>query len=390
MHYIFGLFTIGIGLFSIDGNSRWPPWLFLELGVALSLAAYIWSRLHWSAGIAVAYTLINGFLFFGIETPLIVADPNKSGLAFDKSAMGATIAFLSLTTFFTFACNHILKKIEWGFGVLCVLASLITFIDFMKGLGPDQMLGFMGNSSMNGCLIALTWPFLVMAPALVSYNESPIDEMKGKDWLQVLSDILLMVMPLIAIFQTRQSVPLGVASVVLFTYIASKNSGINLPNPSSRRIIAAGICTALLFFAATAMTPKLLHDSGRFAIWKMAWSWFETSGQMTWGTGNGSFFLIGPSLLETMNVNKGGHMFAWLHNDWFQSYFELGFVGLLAYLNLFVCALIRSFKQGSVHLSCALLGYGACAFFNFPSHLAITAFLGFFLIARIFRYGSEC
>lgn len=284
-----------------------------------------------------------------------------------------------------------------GFGILCFCDSMyVIFQTFVLGLSPDYRGGFLGNPSMNGCFIAVTLGWLAFEPEDIPYGFKGLKELCKNDMVQIALDAIMLIVPVVAIFCAKASVPVGVLAIMIGAYILCQ---------TKKTWLSAAFVSAVLL-AGFAFTPDLLGNSGRFGIWKLSLKWWWNNADIWTGTGNGMFFLIGPMLQhKELAANAGwtlsspdpnvlsavGSLFVnpdqwwiWAHNDWLQALIELGIIGVLLYLSLFVAGLWRAWKKGLSAEFAVLTGIGAAACFNFVVHSALFAVAAVLVVARIF------
>ena len=103
------------------------------------------------------------------------------------------------------------------------------------------------------------------------------------------------------------------------------------------------------------------------------------------GSGNGTFWFLGPIIQQQMGIPKDQGFWTWLHNDWLQLLFEEGWTGLVLGLNMFGFALYRSWKDKKDAVFSAMVTYGFLSFGMYPTNLAFTALFGMILVRSCFE-----
>jgi hypothetical protein len=311
-------------------NKHWAPWLVLLTTYA---AFVVGKRIHATVGVLLFVLLISAI---------------AHGVSTDTSLCIVLFAF-----FFA----HLDRKrewliMEWLYG-LCLISSVVTL--FQLGGAPWTRMGVSGNSSMNGCLIALTLPIAL--------------HRLGKGVAPKAMQGVMLALALVAIFATQASIPVGVLALITF-YSATWWLA-----PMSLSVIALG------YF----LDPAFLSSSGRFQGWSMITKWWWESGHILtgWGTGAGAVIFN-----EQRQANPAfKHMAIWAHNDFLQVLFDNGVAGLLAMLAVMLAAMIHSYARPWLFKS--IIAYAATMFFNFPLHVPIHASVGACLLWLAFRGKRE-
>lgn len=303
-----------------------------------------------------------------------------------SSSSGMT--FLLMVVFFVLL-NKSLRKADFevAFKWLCysMCVSIIFFWCVYKLYGVvtiednpllgkkfvlDKTAGPMGNLSMVGSLIAVTWPFAI--------------KHAGKYWGWVL-------LPLPAVFMSDSSQPILIFCVVLFAVLWGKYKKTQGVYPFKDPTVIIG----------TVVVPLLLVSCGVYGIAGSQDSFFNPNGRL-WAIQNGWEFMrefkwyltgfglnLSTSFIPIINniefTERGltrhsefGFWF-WFHSDWFQLFFEMGIIGVIAYAGLFLRCLWGAIRMDYL-LAGAVLGWGAMACFNFPVHQPVHALVGCTLV----------
>lgn len=363
-------------LWKLDGDVWWSGWLVFLIFMTLIIGAHFWDTLDRMAAVVFGYTVLMGVWIFSNQMN-IVESTNYSALGFDFRSCYVTFAFVMACVGFSLLKDWQFRAIERVLAAVCLIDSLIVI--YQSAFGGDLM-GLLANQSMNGCLIAVTYPFLCYSPEKITYNELAQPEAVSR-WREVTFDLLMVFAPVLAIFLSKNSVPIGVFGVGLITWFWNDDR-INMA-PKNRRLFSV-VLLGLLMVAAALVIPNLFFDSGRFKVYSTSFHWWQSQADQLTGTGPGSYFLIGPYIQAVTN-NQPRNFFVWMHSDWMELAFQFGWLGLYLYLVQFVQLFDKCLTRKNVYLLSALASYGAFAVFNFPTHIAHTAFVGIFLAFRILR-----
>ena len=132
-------------------------------------------------------------------------------------------------------------------------------------------------------------------------------------------------------------------------------------------VMASCVCGKLLVHGSTA---SFLNSDGRTDVWRLAFDFFADQVNPFTGAGLGSFYVVGPEL--TMPVFH--QPFLYLHSDWLQIGFEMGFLGLVTIGMLGFWTVYRVRKDEILFTSLMLfLCFGLA---NFPLHNPVSALFG--------------
>lgn len=344
------------------GELWWSKWQAAEL-IGSAYVAYLISRRYGIlAGLCFYWPVMNAILIYDGQIPMNNQNANRI-LSIENIIMRATLCWI--LTIVPIAWLKLKDQISLtnALGFLCIADSLYVIYQAMIGIPYDSRLGIVGtNASLNGCLIAITVPFYMNF-----FIGSLADYVLG--WA-------LFLVPIVAVLLEGASIPVG-ALVVVF---------ISLGAPSKNWF---GLFPGALLLGVGAMfTPYFLSDSGRFNIWKASIHWWWTNANHWVGTGNGTFFTIGP-MVQFINHIDPHVLFIWTHNDWLQTLIEQGYIGAILFLGLFGQCLYRAYRNKMHSEFAAAMGYGAISVFNFPAHSILTALVGAIVAARCLDTSQE-
>lgn len=293
----------------------------------------------------------------------------KSNLA----TFAAIEFFMVLSPLFLFGIIPLpdLRKIKWSLGAFCLLASIYTLIGAFVGFGkPLQAIGFSGiidNPSHNGCLLACLTPFL-------TYLE------KGKGFL-------FLPIAILAIYLSHASVPIGALAVALFVMCSTWNRF-----SIKKRFFFAVLIAAVLIGVGRFHDDQLFDSALRFPAWKSFMPlWWNTANLFT-GFGPGSWSVLIPNyqLVTGFGINYTvnpplGYFWTFAHNEWLQTLFEFGVIGLVLAVLIFVKCLLIFFKNNEREALASSLALGGSLCFNYTTRFVPCALLLGFLIAFAFK-----
>lgn len=228
----------------------------------------------------------------------------------------------------------ILAAVFCAVGAAYVLYQFAVHTDHCAA--PNSCGGFTGNESMHAGMLCVTLPFVI------------------KYFARRIAQIVTF-MVVLTIFITKSRVGVGLLSAEVALWLVF----------SGRRRLLLG--SLLPLAVGYLLLPKsLLETNGRWFTWKYAMRhWANNSDFYPFGTGLGSFH---PIFLNIQNYFEGvaySH-WRWLHNDWLQTLFELGAVGLVLSLIVYLDALWRSRRDKFILTSLTLLGI--LMTMNYPLH----------------------
>lgn len=128
---------------------------------------------------------------------------------------------------------------------------------------------------------------------------------------------------------------------------------------------------------------KLLHDP-RLRIWAGEFDWWLSQANYWVGTGPGSFEFLGL-FLKVDSTGAGGSgldvRFYLLHNDWLQTLFETGAIGLALSILLYFSVLV---KIKDISHRAMWLAMGSMGLMYYPIHSAFIQILALIIIRESF------
>jgi len=148
------LFFFIIGIYDIYQrvwDSKWLVTLWLTVA---GLSTVVWKRVHWSAGLFFFFHLANGIWLFAKFSRF----PSLQSHASFTSFCFMAVVFFVITRRYKYFWKD---AMAW----YCLVNSILTLIQFCSPNAThgfyDNYAGFQNNGSIGGCLMAITYPFLL-------------------------------------------------------------------------------------------------------------------------------------------------------------------------------------------------------------------------------------
>lgn len=347
-----------IGLFQYKGDYWHSKWALLLAAAVLELAIRIGRKTSWPAAAAFAYTVLSGLYVFAWRDNYVMGFDKLTGAAMDGVTALTCVSFLLLTWVASSWDEKDFKYVRAALGIVCLVDAVVVLAQVAEHPLKFHVGGLLDQDSMNGCLLAVTYPFAI---ELIGF-ESPLQ--KG---LAALPPAAILASSFIGFAR----VSMGVFLIVVGCFW--------LCRASWRYMAVVAIGTAILAGLLFGMTPGLFDSNGRFGLYELVFTWLgqQPMGYRVFGFGNGSYFIFGPGIQRLYHFGDwNGSWNLWLHSDWLQVTFEQGAVGLGLYSWLAWDCFWRVLRAGDTFLMAALFGFVATAVFEFPVHVALCAFLG--------------
>lgn len=377
----------GVGRYT---DVHWSKWFVLLSVASAGLAWFVAKKTHWIAGLAFLWAALSSLWVTlwrpGIYSNILPhAETFKEQLelrdciysSFSSMTLTASVSMIVLVVLVCAVPKETIRKLISVAGTFCVLNSLLVVWMILNDMPP---LGFAGNPSMNGTIIAFTYPLLCFRPGSESFNPNTF---QLPDWFRnsgVVWDLICLIAPPIAVVASDQSIPvvawvIGTAVAVCATLIKER---------VSKRLIAFPLLlTVGVGIIGYMLNPDIFWDSsGRYSTWELfTTTWWKEMPVIT-GSGTGTFTGWGPHIQEALLGMKGGFM-VYVHNDWLQILLEQGFVGLVLVVATYGVAVWRSVRHP--FMLAALISMGAGALVNWPLHHAISASMVAVIMAAALR-----
>lgn len=341
-----------IGFYREDSDFYWSKWMVLMILGALFVSISLWRQLHWSASSLLFYSLLSS-----LKVCMAHLVPQTNYDASVISRFEASTALTSLGMLFGIFFLNEMGNLELAIAVTCLVDAVYVIVQFITGPRIAGTIGaFFDYDAMNACFLAITIPFVFEVFK------------KNRAWL-----ILPVVAVLLTLVVDHSSTSLGVFCVVMGTLFYRCLEA----EPWWLRCLAIITSTSVLVLAMHHFMPHILHDSGRFEVYKTMMTWWFNNCNHWFGTGNGTFIHFGPHIQQITGIQPT-QWFLWLHSDWLQIVFEMGYLGMFLSINLF-CFLIK-YSWNRPYLLSSIMGYASCMVFQFPVHHALLALVGMSII----------
>lgn len=371
-HFIFLCFLFVL-LYNPENDYFFTRWLSVGICLTLGLCYFIYKKSHIIVALFCASTLLSSLLVFALKFRYSPAFDGSAVLALDNSALQAGFYFLLFTSFFINCNKSFFNSIELALSGLCITNSIVFLTQYLF-FSPVEYYGFFGNSSMNGCLIAMTYPFLNQKPESITYSDKQIKEVFKKHKLEFLFDLSCVAIPIIAILLHKQSMPV-IALFFSLSYLTIKNIILE------KQLVFFAFILVCFIGSAAWLIPDFFNSTGRFRMNDLTFNWFLKYVNPIIGVGNGTSILFIP-FIQQESGDKSPYSFGWLHNDFLQVLFEQGIFGFLFAFLLAAFCLFKSYKKSSYIFNAACI-YILVSIFNYPAHTPVHAFIGAFLVAKI-------
>ncbi len=345
----------------------WNKWGILLAGVVLMAALKPPKRMHWALWLAGVSTVLSAFYvmtFIPGHYAIHLTMPELTQLRGDAGY--AMFAFIVVAWFFGTAKRETLLTVEDTLAYVGLINACVIIAQAVWGLRMEARGGLLGNASLSGSFVAITYAALVMQP------HEPCHPSLFKSFRQMAYFII----PVVAVLMTGSSVALATLGVVVFfRFIHIKRVGYLMVLPP-------------LFLAVgwAIRGPTLLSDSGRFYFWGIGMNfWWDNFSPWT-GAGEGTVQRLLP-LIQARFVSyaEGSLVGRWssFHNTWLDILFKQGLIGLTPAFVIAVGTLRRAW--GQPHLRAAVAGYSFSMTFSSMFYWPMHAMLGACLVALCYR-----
>jgi O-antigen ligase len=345
----------------------------------LWLAAFLGKRVHWAAGLAFGWMGFSAlYIFAQPVSPLGHFGPLATA-TFDGVSAISYLSVLSITYLLAFATKEQLESLLVAFATLCFLDALFVLAQWIGGANTSDRGGFFGNTSMNACVIAFTYPLLTR------------NSRKANGRWSAVARVIKLYVPILAILVSRSN--LGLLSLLaafiaptLFDLWPEKFSFLGLVESTTTLIFSA---SGLFLVGHWFMGPKFGDDNGRFQLWSAAINWWLKSADHFFGMGLGTYAVFGPNI-QISDLHQMTWHFPWLHNEPLQILFEQGIIGLFLFLNLTYWTFRSCSKTGESWLLSAVSAYFVASLGNYPMHQPVTGFFGVLLVILALGAYAKC
>ncbi len=333
-----------------------PHYFQIYWGLAAALALYIYCKhlfkhFHWSFSLAVSYTLVQSICFsIWVEHAQPYAAFTNAALKIHHQETAIIILFA------VFLMKKVIPKPEW-LGWLC-FANVIATIGFkFSPITTEQgwLIGLSVNPSMNAALTVITLPFLFFLPEYLIF------------WSIMAAFVL--------IFMSQSTTPVLAlfASFLLPVFFRS-----------NKKILVLSFLTALTCVSAL-LIPNFINTCDRVENWRLFGRYWLENYNWLIGSGNGSFYMLGPIIQRVNGLEN--FFWLWAHSDIFQTFLELGAIGLSLW-GIAVSHILYRLRDNTPWFMAAFAWLVTAALY-YPVHFPIHLWLGM-MIANVAIKKEQC
>lgn len=349
---------LGLCLFTIEGDAWKSKWAYAAIFTSALFAINIPARLGITARLFVGWSAISALRILFRLDPSLEQFPSPTITAM-QAITGTSLCCLLLILAVAESYRPTWDKwIERAFAASSALGAAYIVGQYAMGARGQGLTGFLDQSAMSGCFVVMGFPFW----------------RKHSDGLMPF--VWLIAMLVLLLLEPQASTPIGAAAACFVAWLVS-----------SRRWRLFDLVTVIVPALTAAallgmwLNPLLFNDSYRVQFWKFFMTWWAKNVDVWTGTGFGTFLLYGPMIQLTYKYNTENNLWIWLHSDWGQLLFELGIVGFLLGVAVFVQAVVRAYRAGRHELVAALVTFAAVMVPQYPFRLASFALMGSLVLA---------
>lgn len=319
------------------------------LGLNILFCMFISVRLGWTYAIAIFYTVMSGIYVYQSQNP--IWGPIQSKI--DSTTAQTIIPLIFISSVVAMSPK------EWIKGILDVIMWIMILNCFILVYAGY---GIFNASSMDSAMTALMTPYLFWRTSHMHTNS-----IHFKYFYLSQPHLLLRIIPIVAITMTQGSTAYFILAAACMTFVIHRKKYVYA-------IAALAVCVAA---GAYTQGQAFLSTSQRWDHWKMFMEWWARD---TWhlgggifnipdwdvkahhwiGTGTGTFNWLGPSI-----QNKITELFIYMHNEYLQTIFEQGYIGLILFLAVAVEFAIRGRKNPMLLTTLAALSVACLTQFPF-------------------------
>lgn len=362
---------IGLCLFTWEGDAWKSKWMLTAVSCGALVAASIRTKFGTFSSLFLGWMITSACRTLFRLDPSLEQFPNQTITAMQTTVGTSLVCLLLIVAVGTKYRSTWDVWLERAFAASSMLGSAWIVGQYILGARGQGLLGPLDQSSMSGCFVVMGFPFWVKIADPIGYGRA-----MPYVWLGAML-VLLSIEP-------QASTPLGAAAVCFVAWLVS-----------SRRWRLFDLVTVIVpaLTAATLLglwlNPTLFNDSYRVQFWKFFMTWWAKNVDVWTGTGFSTFLLYGPMIQLTYKYNTEEGLWVWLHSCWLQLIFELGAVGFVLGIVVFLEAIRRAYKQGRHELVAAIATFGAVMAVQYPWRLAPLAVMGSLLGMMALRRGSD-
>jgi hypothetical protein len=239
------------------------------------------------------------------------------------------------------------------FAFLCFFNAFMLVLQFVRTDSHCELEnschGLIGNSSMNVTVM------ISMLPFVFKHYWS---------WAKYLTLILVVVGTIVS----KTSIGVGTLAATAVIYMVLY-----------RRWILLSAVPVLGFVGIKHLGATFLNSGNRFEMWEFFMRKWDVPANHWFGLGFGTFGIFSRHLQKAFN-NRPKDQWVWMHNDWLQFPFELGIIGFVLAIAVYLASVYGFYRRGEKHDLAALVLFGTGMFFNYPLHIPLACAFGAWLV----------
>lgn len=345
----------------MDGDLREIQWAILAVVFSVFVAVRTRKTYGVFAALLVGWMTLSGVLIMTGQSDSINAFGSRTRNQF-LALSGSSVSFLLLFVLVAHSYRSSWNKwIQRTIAVSSAAGAVYIIAQYAMGARGQGLTGILDQSAMSGCMVVVGFPFWARSAHRLPWIPFA--------WLGVMLGLLLL--------EPQSSTPMGAAIVCFVAYLTSSR----WHRWGLFDIVVSGTPVVVgLGFLAKFINPLFFDDSYRFQFWKFFMrEWWERANVWT-GTGFGTaaLHLAGTQMFHKYNTEN--NLWLWLHSDFLQLAYELGFVGLALGVAVFVAAVVRAYRARRHELVAAIVTAAAVGSVQYPLRLGPFATLIAFLL----------
>ncbi len=360
--FIIAILTI-FAIISLNGTYYYSEMTLGLTCMSAFISYYVCKKIHWSVAILFFYCMASGLYItagaFGYFNNLYL----------EKHVLTSLLILILHVVPFAFASDSLIRKMSLFIPCIAIVSmSIILFKLFTVGVRQG---GIMNNSSVDPSLLAVCLGS--------SFSLLPKSFMKSK------------VMPclfisfIFCILICKGSIGIGAMALCLFLMLITPINSDKIQPTVCDLAIGFSIIVFILKLAHLYLGQELFSDSTRFENFKIFYEFWIKNADYLFGTGMGTFWSIGPLLQLKAHPEMKDNFFRWLHSDWLQIIFELGFIGLALSLNVVYHFLRSCMRNKEYSIGVSGLTFCAVMVFNIPTKFFLFSFIGILILRMGFN-----
>ncbi len=358
------LIALSIYFFAM-GPQKWQGENYLGLSAVLLLLSYQAFK-RYGVLIALGFTLASQLGLFVWSYPFSpYMNYGPGGMKLINYTVSSSYAYFITISAFALIAKP--KVIQYALHAICVLGMFSAILMCLQALTGNPVYGVMYQRSVDGTFLAMVLPLIM-------------GNIRSKN-LKLFTGLVLMT----GIVLSKSSTALGLGLIGLTLHLITQ---VKIPKWTWGALVLF-VCTGVLFTSWAGDEWRFdwfLTDNGRFVVWAHSWDFFVTSVNQWTGSGIGSFFVFGPHIQLIDQLSKKMFFF-WMHNDWFQILFEMGWPLFIVSLLIFLVGVLKSKRDPALFSS--VLVYGLCMLTQMPIRFFFTSLLGACLLSTVYEKERE-